>query len=108
MSKFNQYTNQTGWSDVDHQQWFYDGLNNKIKDTLSYMDLPTTTLTKLCEAMSKLDRHIQQHEAKKCGYNTSIMAPQGTQNKDPDAMQVDATQQGGMKKTCTEYIKFMN
>ena len=34
MSKFDQYTGQTGWSDADHCQRFYDGLHDKIKDTL--------------------------------------------------------------------------
>ena len=72
------------------------------------MDLPSGTLTELREAASKLDRRIRQREAKKRGHNTSSPSQQGTQHKDPDAMQVDATQQGGTKKTRADYIKFMN
>ena len=34
ISKFDQYTSQTGWSSTDHQTWFYDGLNEQLKDTL--------------------------------------------------------------------------
>ena len=76
MSKFDQYTNQTGWSDVDHRQRFYDGLHDKIKDTLSYMDLPSGSLIELREAASKLDRRIRQRKAEKRGHtNTSCHEP---------------------------------
>ena len=57
-SKFDQYTTQTGWSDANHHQRFYDGLSDKIKDVLSYTDQPVTTLTQLREAASKVDRCI--------------------------------------------------
>ena len=31
MSKFDQFTSQTGWSDADHRQQFYDGLTDAMR-----------------------------------------------------------------------------
>ena len=106
-SKFNQYTTQTGWSDADHHQRFYNGLNDKIKDMLSYMDQPIATLTQLHKAVSKVDRRIHQHESEKCrGQQNSGAA------RDPDTMQVDTLwqqqqQPAKNQKTKVEYMKFM-
>ena len=101
MSKFDQYTTQTGWSDTNHHQCFYNSLNDKIKDVLSYTDQPVTTLTQLCEAASKVDRHIWQCESEK---------HRGQQNsgaaRDPDAMQVDALHQQQQHVTTCDDIRF--
>jgi Retrotransposon gag protein len=112
ISKFDQYTTQTGWSDADHRQRFYDGLNDKIKDVLAYTDQTITTLTQLKDASSKIDRRIRQREAEKRGSNSSS-SQSGTTSSNPDAMQVDATRQqpqsGGKpgQKTKAEYMKWM-
>ena len=63
MAKFDQHTGQTGWSAADHRQRFYDGLNDRIKDTLSYTDLPIATFDELRDAASKLDKRMRQREA---------------------------------------------
>ena len=34
-SKFNQYTMQTGWLDADHHTQYYDGLSDKVKDSMA-------------------------------------------------------------------------
>ncbi len=46
-SMFDQYSKQTGWSDNDHHQRFYDGLTDHIKDVLSLTNLPIETLEEL-------------------------------------------------------------
>ena len=35
---FDQFTSQTGWSDVDHRTRFYNGLSEAIKDSLAITD----------------------------------------------------------------------
>ena len=74
---------------------------------LLYTDQPIATLTQLHKAVSKVDRHIHQHESEKRG---------GQQNsgtaRDPDAMQVDASRQQQqqptkVQKTKADYMKFM-
>ena len=36
ISKFDQYVQQTGWSDADHRTRFYDGLTEGVKDALTF------------------------------------------------------------------------
>jgi len=31
ITKFDQYSTLTGWSDADHRQRFYDGLDDRVK-----------------------------------------------------------------------------
>jgi antibiotic biosynthesis monooxygenase (ABM) superfamily enzyme len=38
MAQFDQYTGQTGWSDADHRQQFYDRLAEVVKDGLALTD----------------------------------------------------------------------
>ena len=38
ISKFDQYVQQTGWSDADHRTRFYDGLTEGVKDALTFTD----------------------------------------------------------------------
>ena len=112
MAKFDQHTSQTGWSAADHHQRFYDGLNDHIKDTLSYTDLPISTFKELRNAASKLDKCMHQREPEKRGtssQSTSTNAPQ----KDPNAMDIDTscqTQQsssGGNQLNRQTYLKWM-
>ena len=92
MAKFDQHTSQTGWSAVDHRQHFYDGLNDRIKDTLSYTDLPIGTFEELRNAASKLDKRMRQREAEKRG-TSSQSTSTNNPPKDPNAMDIDASRQ---------------
>jgi hypothetical protein len=108
ISKFDQYTTQTGWSEADHRQQFYNGLQEKIKDILSYTDQPTGTFTQLREASSEVDRRVRQRDSEKRGK----LSQQSSTARDPDAMQVDTSaqkpqQSGAGKKTKADFTKFM-
>ena len=98
MAKFDQHTSQTGWSPADRRQHFYDGLNDCIKDTLSYTDLPIATFDELRNTTSKLDKRMHQRQAEKRGtssQSTSTNSPQ----KDPNAMDIDPSCQNQQSST---------
>jgi len=106
MSKFDQFTGQTGWSNADHRQRFYDGLTDAIKDALSYSDRPVSTFDDLRDSANKVDMRIRARQAEKRGGSSHPHQPTPV---DPNAMQVDATkQQQGGKKDKAEYMKFMH
>ena len=104
ISRFDQYTGQTGWSDANHCTRFYDGLSEQLKDNLAISDRPITSLQELKAAAQVLDQHMRQREAEKKGrtYHTTSQAP----SKDPNAMEVDASRQ---KEECNRrtYMAFM-
>ena len=110
MAKFDQFTNQTGWSDADHCTRFYDGLRDDLKDFLAITDCPTTTFTELCMAAQALDQRIWQGEWEKKGHTFTRKMPQAP-FKDPNAMEVDAMCQNSQgnsgKPTRAVYIKKM-
>ena len=111
MAKFDQHTGQTGWSPADHRQRFYDGLNDRIKDTLSYTDLPIATFEELRNAASKLDKRMHQREAEKRGTNSHSTSTNNPQ-KDPNAMDIDASRQNQQssiegKLNRNTYLKWM-
>ena len=109
MSKFDQYTMQTGWSDADHHTRYYDGLNDKVKDSMAITDRPISTFEELRKVALVLDQHIRQREAEKKGQTFSNMS-QGTLSRNPDAMEVDASRQGNNsneKKTHKSYLANM-
>ena len=89
ISRFDQYTGQTGWSDANHRTRFYDGLSEQLKDNLAISDRPITSLQELKAAAQVPDQCMRQHEAEKKGhtYHTTSQAP----SKDPNAMEVDAS-----------------
>ena len=60
ISRFDQYTGQTGWSDADHRTRFYDGLSEQLKDNLAISDRPITLLQELKAAAQVLDQHMRQ------------------------------------------------
>ena len=60
ISKFDQFVQQTGWSDADHRTRFYDGLTEGVKDALTFTDRPTTTLNELKTAAHVFDQRIRQ------------------------------------------------
>ena len=104
ISRFNQYTGQTGWSDAGHHTRFYDGLNEQLKDNLAISDRPITSLQELKAAAQVLDQRMRQREAEKKGqtHHTTSQAPL----KDPNAMEVDASCQKEERNKRT-YMSFM-
>ena len=48
ISKFDQYTGQTGWSPADHQTRFYNGLQDQLKDNVAISNRPINTYEELC------------------------------------------------------------
>ena len=110
MSKFDQYTMQTGWSDADHCTRYYDGLNDKVKDSMAITDRPIATFEELRKVALILNQRIRQREAEKKGQTLSNTS-QGTLSRNPDAMEVDASRQGNQnsneKKTHKSYLATM-
>ena len=108
ISKFDQFTSQTGWSNANHHTRFNDGLNENIKDNLAISDHTITTLKELYTASQILDQCMHQHQAEKSGKTLNNMTQQ-TPSKDPNAMEVDATCQSSQKDVCNRqtYIQFM-
>ena len=104
ISRFDQYTGQTGWSDADHRTRFYDGLSEQLKDNLAISDHSITSLQELKAAAQVLDQCMRQREAEKKGrtYHTTSQAP----SKDPNAMEVDASRQKEEHNRRT-YMAFM-
>ena len=104
ISRFDQYTGQTGWSDADHRTRFYDGLSEQLKDNLAISDRPITSLQELKAAAQVLDQRMRQREAEKKGrtYHMTSQAP----SKDPNAMEVDASHQKEERNRHT-YMAFM-
>ena len=70
ISRFDQYTGQTGWSDTDHGTRFYDRLNEQLKDNLAISDRPITQLQDLKAAAQILDQRMRQCGAEKKGTHT--------------------------------------
>ena len=108
-SMFDQYSKQTGWSDNDHRQRFYDGLTDCIKDALLLTNLPIETLEELHKAMQSINQCLRQRDAEKKGgsYNPTMPG----KAHESDAMQVDAShqQQGGSNnKTTKSRADFQN
>ena len=104
ISRFDQYTGQTGWSDADHRTRFYDRFNEQLKENLAISNHPITQLQDLKAAAQILDQHMRRREAEKKGrtYHTTSQAP----SKDPNTMEVDANCQKKERNRCT-YMAFM-
>ena len=90
ISKFDQYTGQTGWSAADHHTRFYDGLQDQLKDNLAISDRAVNTYKELRTAAHILDQHMRQCQAEKHGCSTTTHTMQAP-SKDPNAMEVDAS-----------------
>jgi hypothetical protein len=71
MAQFDQHTGQTGWSDADHRQCFYDGLSEGIKDRLALTDRCIGTFDEVCAAAQVIDQRYRQRQAEKKGHITS-------------------------------------
>jgi hypothetical protein len=67
MAQFDQYTGQTGWSDADHRQRFYDGLAEVVKDGLALTDRPAGTFEELRAAAQVIDQRYRQRQAEEEG-----------------------------------------
>jgi hypothetical protein len=88
IANFDQYTSQTGWSDADHHQHFYDGLNEKVKDYLAISDKPSASFVDCRKVVQDIDQRLHQREAEKKGH-TSTPTQQSSNagpSKHPDAM----------------------
>ena len=110
ISKFDQFVQQTGWSDADHQTRFYDGLTEGIKDALTFTDRPTTSLNELKTAAHIFDQRIRQRNAEKGGKQAQQLHLFPVSAKDPNAMDVDASRQSNSKevrnrKTYTSFMR---
>ena len=105
ISKFDQYTGQTGWLATDHQTRFYNGLNNHLKDNLAISDCAIGTYKELRTAAHILDQRMQQRQAEKHGKTMTSPAP----SKDPNAMEVDASCQSVPKENHNRrtFVTFM-
>jgi hypothetical protein len=92
IANFDQYTLQTGWSDADHRQCFYNGLNEKVKDYLAISDKPSASFIDCRKAVQDIDQRLHQCEAEKKGHSsTPTQQSSAGPSKHPDAMDVDAS-----------------
>jgi hypothetical protein len=112
IANFDQYTSQTVWSDADHHQCFYDGLNEKVKDYLAILDKPSASFTDCHKAVQDIDQCLHQREAKKKGHTfTPTQQSSAGPSKHPDTMDVDTSRQEASnkkeKRTRGSYIKWM-
>jgi hypothetical protein len=112
IANFDQYTSQTGWSDADHRQHFYDGLNKKVKDYLAISNKPSASFTDCRKVAQDIDQHLRQREAKKKGHtSTPTQQSSAGPSKHPDAMDVDMSRQEASnkkeKRMRGSYIKWM-
>ena len=109
ISKFDQYVQQTGWSDADHRTRFYDGLTEGVKDALTFTDRPTTTLNELKTASHIFDQRIRQRNAEKGGKAAQPLHLSPHSAKDPNAMDVDTSRQSDNKEVRNRktYTSFM-
>ena len=101
---------QTGWSDADHRTCYYDGLSDKVKDSMAITDQSIATFKELRKVALVLDQRIHQREAEKKGQTFSNTS-QGTLSRNPDVMEVNASCQGNQnsneKKTHKSYLATM-
>jgi hypothetical protein len=113
IANFDQYTSQTGWSDTDHRQRFYNGLNEKVNDYLAISDKPSASFINCRKAAQDIDQCLCQREAEKKGHTSMPMQQSSNAgpSKHPDAMDIDASRQeaSNKKEKCTRrsYIKWM-
>jgi hypothetical protein len=112
IANFDQYTSQTGWSDANHRQCFYNGLNEKVKDYLAISDKPSASFTDCRKAVQDIDQRLRQREAEKKGH-TSMTTQHSSAgpSKHPDTMDIDTSQQEASKqkekRMRGSYIKWM-
>jgi hypothetical protein len=112
IANFDQYTLQTGWSDADHRQCFYDGLNEKVKDYLAISNKPSASFVDCRKVVQDIDQRLRQREGEKKGHSsTPTQQSSAGPSKHPDAMDIDASRQEASNKkekhTRGSYIKWM-
>ena len=109
ISKFDQFTQQRGWSDTDHRTRFYDGLTDTVKDALTFTDRPVTTPNELKMAAHIIDQHMRQRNSEKGGKPAQQLHLSPSSAKDPNAMDVDASRQSDSKEVRNRktYASFM-
>src|SRR6266404_8374784 len=101
----------TGWSDADHRQRFYDGLDDHIKDLFALSERPKAMYMETRTLASDIDQRVRQREAEKSGkpYQPDSQTGGGKGSRDPNAMEIDASKQdkGKEKKTRFTYLQSM-
>src|SRR6266404_2788438 len=111
IAKFDQYSTLTGWSNADHRQRFYNGLDNCVKDLFALSERPKATYLETRSLASDIDQRVQQRDAKKSGkpYLPDSNTGGGKGSRDPNAMEIDASKQdkGKEKKTQFTYLQSM-
>ncbi len=65
ITKFDQYSTLTGWSDADHRQRFYNGLDDHIKDLFALSERPKGMYLETCSLASDIDQRVRQQDAEK-------------------------------------------
>ena len=99
-AKFKEYAAKTGWDDAALRSMYYRGLKDKVKDGLMHYGAATDTIEQLAKAAIEVDDKIYEREMEKrhtgqirgrSGYASNGWTG-GQQRRDPDAMELDATQ----------------
>ncbi len=111
IAKFNQYSTLTGWSDADHRQRFYDGLDDRVKDLFALSERPKGTYMETQTLASDINQRVRQREAEKSSkpYQPDSHTGGGKGSRDPNAMEIDTSKQdkGKEKRTRFTYLQSM-
>ncbi|KAF5337777.1 hypothetical protein D9757_015448 [Collybiopsis confluens] len=96
---FKQYSDRTGYSDVDLRDKFYDHLTDRVKDSLVHSNANTSSLANLIAEATRIDNRINERVRQKMPFQSghpcysSFPTDQRpfVAHRDPNAMDVDAT-----------------
>lgn len=100
-AKFTEYAAKTGWDDKALRTMYYRGLKDNVKDELMRYGGDQSTLSLLQRAAIDVDDKLYERSMEKrhnhqsygrSGYATNGWTG-GQQRRDPDAMEIDNTQQ---------------
>ena len=99
-AKFKEHSAKTGWDDNTLRTMYYRGLKDIVKDELMRHGARQTTLDELCRAAIDVDdrlykRYMEKKHTNQIRGRTGFASPGwtgGPQRRDPDAMELDATQ----------------
>ena len=104
-AKFKEYATLTGWNDSALVTMYYTGLKDNVKDELMRSGADQTTLANMTRAAIEIDDRLYERAMEKryTGQQrgrTGLIPTSGTgryQRRDPDAMELDATQRAPRK-----------
>ncbi|KAF5364403.1 hypothetical protein D9757_011914 [Collybiopsis confluens] len=111
---FKQYSDRTGYSDVDLRDKFYDHLTDRVKDSLVHSNANTSSLANLIAEATRIDNRINERVRQKMPFKAVTPATHHFQpinapfvaHRDPNAMDVDATRTV-TNKSSDDYRRFM-